>query len=522
MDITEIKMPSDFWKFFKSVRLTIVLLILMIVFCVAGSLIAQQATTQAPLESLYSSTTLKWLTAFGLTDVFHSTVFIFLLLMLALNLLACSFDRLPKIWKQTFHIPPPPVHDPFLKDWNHEGLRKQKFLIEKVLTKDIKTLPKNLQDTNSTQCSEAKMVTQLFFQKYFNQRIGWTPIRHNTKYTLLKDHPDYFQIVVEKGKYSRLGVYITHLSLLLIFLGGVIGALFGFEGAMSIKEGTQVNWIQHNRGSHYNLKPLYEDGKLAPGFLDLGFSIACEKFTLETYDGSRPKAFRSKLQFYENGKKTVSTVLEVNHPFEYKGITFYQASYSELGIGAVDLKVYRNKKHYPQGPSIEKAGNIKLEELYRVDQAAGFRVVEAHPNVMDLGPAIKLQFFPTKQTKKPQEFWIFQNLPGYDFAHRKNSPLHFTLDKVNPLYSTGLSVARDPGVWIVWIGSGILVLALFIALYTCHSRYWVAYTQNEGFILIGWSNKLFLFEPKFEIFLKKFTEHLYEANATSYNEGVKV
>jgi len=34
------------------------------------------------------------------------------------------------------------------------------------------------------------------------------------------------QICAEKGRYSRLGVYVTHLSILLILLGAVVGMKF--------------------------------------------------------------------------------------------------------------------------------------------------------------------------------------------------------------------------------------------------------------------------------------------------------
>ena len=58
--------------------------------------------------------------------------------------------------------------------------------------------------------------------------------------------------------------------------------------------------------------------------------------------------------------------------------------------------------------------------------------------------------------------------------------------------------------WIVWIGAGILIAALFLALYTHHGRYWVTYTKKTGFTVVGWSNKLFLYEPRFQKFFDAF------------------
>jgi cytochrome c biogenesis protein len=388
---------------------------------------------------------------------------------------------------------------------------------------------------------------------------------------------------------------------LLIFFGGALGAIFGFEGGMSIDEGTRISWLQHIKGSNGGMPLMRENGVPVANFLNLGFEVECEKFSLETYDGERPKAFRSKLNFYENDVKTYSTEITVNNPAVYKGITFYQASFNEAGPGAVELKVFRmaatsaapNKPGQtqplpkkgssqvsphskdrtpaasptdsnaaaprydarvvppetksvmggvplpakdkpaakteqdphaallgstppsmlpggvlPKVEAVEKVSNVKVGDIYRIDGEAGFRVSRIEGNLLDLGPAAHIEYFKTRATKTPEQFWIFKNLPGFDFAHRTGAPLHFVLEKIQPRYATGLSVAKDPGVWVVWIGCIILVAALFIALYTCHSRYWVAYTKEQGFVLVGWSNKLFLFEPRFEKFNEAFRKEL--------------
>lgn len=545
--------PDTLWRVFVSLRLTITLLLSLTALSVAGTLIAQQGQTQVPIESLYAPQTLKWLVRLGLTDIFHSAFFVALLLMLAMNLLACSIERLPKVWRDAFHVAPPPVDDPTLREWTPEIARIRKYLLERPGNAGVLSV------------REARAASELFFQKYFKG------------YTVLRDAEDQFQLMVEKGKYSRVGVYITHLSLLMIMFGGAAGAIWGVEGAMSIEEGTRVSWMQHNKGSNGGMNTMHENGAPVPGFLSLGFDVECEKFTLETYDGSRPKAFRSKLKFYENDVLVHQADIEVNHPTVYKGMTFYQASFNETGVGGVDLKVFRvdskvtsslfrssidrkpsqvsaqvvapdggtnqavlggkpltndsnsqvKKDSQPSLPSsqapsqvpsmipggsmpkvtsVELVENVHVGDLYRVDGDAAFRVLQVEQNLMDLGPAAKIQYFPSRAAKKSQEFWIFKNLPGFDFAHRRGAPLNFVLENLRPKFATGLSVARDPGVWVVWIGCLILVGALFMALYTCHSRYWVAYTQETGFVVVGWSNKLFLFEPRYERFFKAFKE----------------
>lgn len=479
-------LQESLWRVFVSVRLTITLLVLLIGMSIIGSLVAQQGQTQTPIEKLYTASTLKWLVSFGLTDIFHSSYFVFTVLLLALNLIACSIERLPKIWRETFHVTPPPVGDPTLKEWSSEHARKRKYLIARVGQVGFESV------------REAKMATLLFFQRFFG------------RYTILRDQEDQFQVMVEQSKFTRLGVYITHISLLLIMTGAVVGALFGFEGAMSIEEGTRQSWMQHFKGTNAGMVLMKENGVPIPNLLNLGFEVECEKFTLETYDGQRPKAFRSKLNFYENDVRVASTEIAVNHPFVFKGITFYQASFSEVGMGNVSLKIFRTPSKDIKAPdtTVELVQDIRPGELYRIDGGPGFRVANLEPNLMDLGPAAQIQFYSSRVEKNPKKFWIFQKLPGFDFAHRQDAAYHFSLEEIRPKYATGLSIARDPGVWIVWIGSAILVLALFLALYTNHRRYWITFTKDTGFVVVGWSNKLFLFDGQFEKFLGEFTKDL--------------
>lgn len=491
------------WRVLVSVRLTIAVLVTGIALSVAGTLIAQQGMTTVPLEKLYAPATLKWLNVFGLTDVFHSPLFIFVILTLAMNLLACSFERLPRIWKQTFHIPAPPVGDPLLKNWTPAEAKKGKYILHRPGSGTFASV------------REAKMATLLFFERHFG------------KYEVLRDRDDQFQIMLEKGKYSRLGVYVTHISLLLLMAGGVTGAIWGFDGGMNIEEGSRQSWMQHNKGSYGGLPLFRENGVSVKGFLNLGFEVECESFALETYDGSRPKSFRSKLNFYENDVRVASAEIAVNHPFVYKGMTFYQASYSELGVGAVDLKVFRRAKGTSRATSseekpgaqdaardtrgkddVEMVQKVHPGDLYRIDGDAAFSVTAIEPNLMNLGPAAKLKFFPTRATAKPREFWIFQNLPGFDFAHRKADAIHFVLDSLRPKFATGIAVAKDPGAPLMGLGALILILALFTALYTHHARHWVAYTPKDGFVVVGWSNKLLFFEPRFEKFFSEFRKEL--------------
>src|SRR5207302_11294812 len=51
-------------------------------------------------------------------------------------------------------------------------------------------------------------------------------------------------LFAEKGWYSRFGVWVVHISLLTMLGGGIVGRLFGFEGAVDVPgNGGTFNYI---------------------------------------------------------------------------------------------------------------------------------------------------------------------------------------------------------------------------------------------------------------------------------------
>ena len=64
---------------------------------------------------------------------------------------------------------------------------------------------------------------------------------------------------------------------------------------------------------------------------------------------------------------------------------------------------------------------------------------------------------------------------------------------VKQMYATGLQVARDPGVWLVYIGCGLMLLGLYIAFFMSHRRIWLAVQTNDdqktSLLLAGSANK---------------------------------
>ena len=109
---------------------------------------------------------------------------------------------------------------------------------------------------------------------------------------------------------------VTYLGILLVLLGGLVAHLFGEEGFIEIKEGQKVNgyWI--------------EDDIFRP----VDFSIYLKDFSVEFYPDKRKgmrfvKSYKSEVILYKDGKAVKEGIIEVNKPFNFRGMSFYQYGY---------------------------------------------------------------------------------------------------------------------------------------------------------------------------------------------------
>ena len=79
----------------------------------------------------------------------------------------------------------------------------------------------------------------------------------------------------QRAPWARFGVYVTHLSILVIFIGAIIGTAGGYKAYVNIPEGGGSSQVWPRGGQ----QPI-----------ELGFEVVCDRFAVEFYPGSqRPK-----------------------------------------------------------------------------------------------------------------------------------------------------------------------------------------------------------------------------------------
>jgi cytochrome c biogenesis protein len=229
------------------------------------------------------------------------------------------------------------------------------------------------------------------------------------------------------------------------------------------------------------------------GKVDLGFEVRCNKFWVDYYPTGQPKEYASDLSVIENGVEIVRKKIVVNDPLQYKGIWFYQSSYGQAG--ATSAMVTVNKAN---GGTV---ANVKLTPGQKAEvQGYGtISAVDYQPNFQGFGPGLRVVL--EKPGKPPADFWLLRAHPEFD---RQRKDTHFlSFSGLNEVFYTGLQVAKDPGVNIVWVGCGLMVIGTLIAFFMSHQRVWVRLSPAQDgrvdVVLAGSTNRNRLaFEKKFE------------------------
>jgi cytochrome c biogenesis protein len=276
----------------------------------------------------------------------------------------------------------------------------------------------------------------------------------------------------EKGGYSRLGVPLTHLSILIILIGGIIGSLYGFKGHVNILEGESVNQVLLRAKDEEIPKPI-------------DFSVRCDDFNITYYNlpgrkEKHVKEYTIVITIVENGKEVLKKTVQVNHPLHYKGLAFYQSNYGAIHDVTLGIQ-WKGKKEKTffkilEGNTVPIPGTHYLIRLLRYEH-------EVHNS----GEGAQVVLF--KPNQEPRPFWLLKAFPKFD--EQRKDEFILTVEEVTEKEYTGLSVTKDPGVWVVWIGCGLMIFGFILSFFFSHQKVWVRIPKSPGgeVVLAGSANK---------------------------------
>jgi cytochrome c biogenesis protein len=417
------------WDFFCSLKLTMFLMIALAVISIIGTVIPQGTPPQEYLAQI-SPAKINLYKSLGFFDMYHSWWFILLLYLLTVNLVACSIKRLPHIWK----IITQPV-----------------TLLSGGLEQSLTNVA-TIRSTNETTAVKEQVLA--FLKTEFAEPV-------------VTEADGAWHLFAQKTPWCRLSVYFVHLSVIIIFIGAIIGSFFGYKGFVNILEGESISKVVSRSERE----------------IDLGFSLRLEQFSMSKYPNGTPKEFKSILTVLENGKPVpdyTNARIIVNDPLTYKGITFYQSSYGNAGNYFFTVSDLNGNN--PVSLTVAGQSSVKLPD------GSSLHVLEATKDVSQFatgvaGPAAQVELHaPNGNT---ESFVVYANHPELNLKHAQqhgSGPVIHYRGAEERMY-TGLQVAKDPGVEVVWLGCILMIIGIYAAFFMSHRRIWVR-IQN-GVVTIG-------------------------------------
>lgn len=408
------------WGFFSSIRLSVAVLMLLAVTSIIGTLIPQNQQPDFYFHK-YGEVLFRLFYGFDIFDMYHSWWFRLLILILSINLVVCSVERLSSVWKIVTRSP------------SFNANRFKKYPGQEI------TIQGELQDI-------VESMTEGVSRKFgkCHQELTETGVC----------------LFSEKGRWTRLGVYVVHIGILVLIAGSLLGSIAGFEGSVTIPEGQETDTI--------TLKGTGKEHKL-------DFSIRCDDFEFTKYDTGDPKEYRSDLTLLDNGKEIHKKSIIVNDPLRFNGINIYQSSFGKMPSETVTLgftskdsgMVYQLKASMHQVIEIpESLGNFTLMRFMNSYNFRGHNIGETYIGVHQ------------PEGGEPREVLMPLKFDSFDkmFKH----PVAISVISFDEVYYTGLQVTKDPGVLLVYAGFILLIIGCYIAFFMSHQSLCVELTEGSG------------------------------------------
>ena len=458
---------SRLLRFSCSVRLGVSLLCLLGLACLIGMLIMQQNVDG--FENYYAALTPAQRLLYsklGFFNIYHVWYFNALLAALSLNIVLASIDRFPKTWK---------------------------FVSKPNIIVPLRWLAEQKQSANLKGPASSARVEKLL------RTFGWGKIR-----SAEKDGRTY--IFAESGAWNRLGAYPVHVSLLTIFLGGFLTAQLGTTGNLPLAPGESSALIRENVVDLDRVSEVTKQLPFEVAFTDIEQKLIRKEGSLSA---SNTLDWITRFTIKDEGE-VYTGIAQMNRPFDYRGYRFFQASFVSVGRARnISITATPADGSAPHELKIDRDGSATLPDgtLIRFSEFRGnFRIgpedvneeTSHYPN-----PAAILQVVPpggsveTAYAFGPQ----MANIPvagkpvaGYTFRLTD-------FEKVSDRHI--LSVQRDPGSNVVYVGFVMLFGTLVAVFFFSHQRMWVVIDEPAGTITTaGNSNRnQNAFDDKFRRFV---------------------
>lgn len=359
--------------------------------------------------------------ALQLFQIFNSVIFRVLVAALTISLVACSVHRVPGMWR-TATKPRVDVGPGFFEHApQHEAI-----VVRHTPAETLEIVQGVLRGRRYRPASLDDGTIHLYAD-----RFRWAPFA------------------------SLAG----HLALVVILAGAVVGSTFGYrDSSFTIAEGSTL-----------------------PVAAEQGLSLQLIDFTDSYYPATgAPEDYASQVVLYKDGSEVARHTIRVNDPLRYGDTSFYQAFFGSAAV--MTVKDAKGNTLLSDGVPLawrttgddRPVGSIAIPGTDYVAWVVG---------TLGSGDAkikpgqVQVELYGSTGSTPVATQVLDQGTAA------TAAGLTFTFDRESKF--TGLNVARDPGVVLVWLGAFLLFTGFVITFFLPHRRVWARITArpNDGAVL---------------------------------------
>lgn len=267
------------------------------------------------------------------------------------------------------------------------------------------------------------------------------------------------KLYARRGIVGRIGPIVVHASMLIILAGSIVGTMTGFIAQEMIPS-----------GNIFQVKNIIDAGPFSTSQVPKDWGVKVNRFWIDYDPDGRIDQFYSDLSVLDqNGEEVDRKTIHVNQPLRYKGVTFYQADW---GIGALRVRVNKSPVfRLPMAP-LDTGGQGRIWGTWipiKPDLSAGVSVL-----AKDLQGTV-LVYDGSGQLVSTVREGMSTEVDGVTLF----------VDEV--VGSTGLQIKADPGIPIVYLGFGLLMISVMMS-YVSHSQIW-ALKDGDRLYIGGKTNR---------------------------------
>lgn len=427
----------------SSVRFGVALLVFLAAACMVGMLVMQ--VNMDGFDKYYAALTPSQQLLYGklgFFDIYHTWYFNALLLVLSLNIILSSIDYFPKAWT---------------------------YVSRKKLDASAHWLSGQEQHAALTLGGESAASVA--------ERVSRAAHSTGLKVRLSEKSGVAF-VFAERGAWNRLGAYAVHVALLTIFVGGFLTARFGHTGQMMLRPGES--------SSEMTEQIFSDEGQPSQVTLGLPFQVECtdiQQKLLERQGDITPMNtldWLTRIRIKDPERGEIEALVQMNRPFDYRGYRFFQSSFTPEGKARqITLSVTPERGGSAQEVTIRRGGAATLADGTRVefsDFFPDFVLTGARPATQSPdynNPAAVLRVYNAAGQFEKAYAFREGRAEGAPMAGRAVAGYKFQLadfERVGDAHI--LSVQRDPGATVVYVGFVLLTLTLAAVFLFAHQRVW--------------------------------------------------